>query len=1005
MADYKTRSWKRHGKSGRLWNRLLSRGILKNIFLVVILLGIMGSLGVLGAFAFYSRNLPDPAQLTERKISQTTKIYDRTGEHLLYEVYGDQNRTLVKTQEGFCKDDPAFATDPNGIPLRMLEATITAEDRGFCTHPGYDVKGLMRAVLFGGTRGGGSTLTQQLVKNAILSNEKRISRKIKELIISIELERRYSKDEILQIYFNEIPYGSSYYGIQAAAQNFYGKEVKALTLGQMATLAAIPKAPTTYINNPDMLTARRDWILGEMVGQGFISQEEADAAKAEDTALDAKVTNISAPHFVFYVKEQLEEKYGQYAAENGGLKVITSLDFDLQTIAEDEVKKGVEAKGEKYAFGNGALVSMDPRNGQVLAMVGSKDYFDDEIDGQVNVALRPRQPGSSFKPMVYTAGFEKGYTPNTILWDVNTEFPSGSGKPYAPFDYDLGERGPLRVRSSLQGSLNLPAVEMTYLVGVPGVLDFAERMGYTTFGDRSRFGLSVGIGAGEVTMLEHANAFAVLANDGVRHQAVSILKVEGPDGTVMDEWKEDKGKKILDPNVARMTSNVLSDNASRTYVFGASSFLQLGDRPVAAKTGTTNDFYDAWTVGYTPSLVTTVWVGNSKYVAMKNGADGSVVAAPIWNGFMRRALEGTPVEGFVAPNIPTTGKAALDGIMPATTVTVDTFSGKLATEYTPASKREERTYAEYHSILHYVNREDPLGPAPANPGDDPYYASWEKGVSDWIAKRQLETGVQIVQTSAPTEFDDVHVPANLPVVRVTSPSANAEFDARTIEIDASAEAVRGVKRVEFYVDGFFLGADTSYPWHLSATIPNTLSRGYHTLKAVAYDDADNSGSDTVGIKINSEAATTGFEMIDPKSGQTIERTAETYTVVTSLQDPTQFSNVSVYAQEIGNGNKSLVETKFDPSSPFLTFTWSLPQSGDWALSAVAVPKSGGDHLETAGIIVHVTQPSTVAPATTPTTDTTTPAATDTTTAPADAAAPIVPPAPLPTLDPFAKPTP
>ncbi len=988
MGDYKMRSWKKHGRSGRLWNRLLSRGILKNAFLVVILLGIMGSLGVLGAFAFYSRNLPDPAQLTERKISQTTKIFDRTGTHLLYEVYGDQNRTLVKTQEGFCKDDPSFETDPNGIPLKMLEATITAEDRGFCTHPGYDLKGLARAVLFGGTRGGGSTLTQQLVKNAILSNEKSISRKVKELIVAIELERRYSKDEILQIYFNEIPYGSTYYGIQAASQNFYGKQVKDLTLGEIATLAAIPKAPTTYINNPDMLSARRDWILDGMVDQGFITKDESIVAKAEDNSLNAKVSNIHAPHFVFYVKQQLEDKYGQYAAENGGLKVTTSLDYDLQTIAEEEVTKGVEAKGEKYGFTNGALVSMDPKTGQVLAMVGSKDYFDDAIDGQVNVALRPRQPGSSFKPMVYTSGFEKGYTPNTIMWDVNTSFPNGNDKPYQPFDYDLGERGPLRVRNSLQSSLNLPAIEMTYLVGVSGVLDFAERMGYTTFGDRSRFGLSVGIGAGEVTLLEHADAFATLANEGVRHPAVSILKVEGADGTVLDEWKADPGKNVLDPNVARMTSNVLSDEPAREAVFGPNNLLHLSDRPVAAKTGTTNDFYDAWTMGYTPSIVTGVWVGNNKYVPMRKGSDGSIVAAPIWYGFMSRALAGKPIDYFTAPNIPITGKSVIDGIMPATTVTVDTFSGKLATEYTPASKKEERTYAEYHSILHYVDRANPLGPAPTDPTADPFYAAWEKGIADWIAKRELETGTQIVQASAPTEFDDVHVPANLPVVRLTSPARDAEFDARSIDIATEADAPRGVRRVEFYVDGYFLGADTSYPWQLFATIPNTLSRGYHTLKAVAYDDADNSGSDTVGIKVNSEAAATGFEMIDPKSGQTIERTAETYTIVTSLQDPTQFSNVSVYAQEIGNGNKSLVETKYDPSSPFLTFTWQLPQSGDWALSAVAVPKGGGDHLETSGIIVHVTKPSTVPPpdATIPTTD---------------ATAPVVPPAPLPTLDPFA----
>lgn len=957
MSDYKTHGWRKHGRSGKLLRRLFTPQAIKNLALAAILLAILGSLGVLGAFAFYSRNLPDPGQLTERSISQTTKIYDRTGEHLLYEVYGEENRTLVKIQEGFCKDDPSLTTDPNGIPLKMLQATITAEDRSFCEHGGFSVTGLARAVVFLGKRGGGSTLTQQLVKNAILSNEHRLSRKIKELIISIELERRYSKDEILQIYFNEIPYGSTYYGVQAAATNYFGKPVNELSLGQMATLAAIPQIPTYYVNNPDDLKARRDWVLDGMVDQGFLTRDEADAAKEEDTPVTVKITRIEAPHFVFYIKEQLEEIYGQYQSENGGLKVITSLDFDLQAIAEEEVVKGVDAKGPTYGFGNGALVAMDPKTGQVLAMVGSKDYFDDEIDGQVNVALRPRQPGSSFKPIVYTAGFEKGYTPNSILWDVNTEFPSGTGKPYTPFDYDLGERGPLRVRSSLQGSLNIPAVEMTYLVGVENLLSFAERLGYSTFGDRSRFGLSVGIGAGEVKLIEHADAFATIANEGIRHDAVSILRVEGPDGTVLEEWKADDGEKILEPNVARMTSNVLSDNAARAYVFGEGSYLQLGERPVAAKTGTTNDFYDAWTMGYTPSLVAGVWVGNSQYVAMSGGADGSVVAAPIWNGFMRRALEGKPIEYFAPPEIPTTGKAILDGIMPATTVAIDTVSGKLATEYTPPSTREERTFAEYHSILHYVNREDPLGAAPANPGDDPAYASWEKAIADWILKRETETGIKITQAAPPTEYDDVHVPANAPSVQIRQPDNDAELQTREVEIEAEADAARGVERVEFYLDGYFLGSDSSEPWRLRATIPNTVSRGYHTLKVVAYDDVENSGSDTLGVRVESEPAATSFEMLDPKSGQTIERTSETYTVVVSIEDPTDYAAVSVYAQEIGQGDRLLVETKLDPSSPFLTFAWQLPADGSWALSATATPKGEGERLDTAGVIVRVIAPT------------------------------------------------
>ncbi len=956
MSEYKIHGWKKHGKSGTLLKRLLNKQNAKNLVLAGILVCIVGSLGTLGTFAFYSRDLPDPSQLTERSISQTTKIYDRTGEHLLYEVYGEENRTLVKIQEGFCKDDPALTTDPNGIPLRMLQATVTAEDRAFCAHGGFSVKGLLRAVVFLGKRGGGSTLTQQLVKNAILSNERRLARKIKELIISIELERRYSKDEILQIYFNEIPYGSTYYGIEAAAQNYYGKHVNALTLSEMATLAAIPQIPTYYVNNPDDLRARRDWILDGMVEQGFVSREEADAAKSEESPVQVKITKIEAPHFVFYVKEQLEELYGQYAAENGGLKVITSLDYDLQKIAEEEVVAGVEARGDSYGFGNGALISMDPKTGQVLAMVGSKDYFDDEIDGQVNVTLRPRQPGSSFKPIVYTAGFEKGYTPNTILWDVNTKFPSGTGSTYEPKDYDLGERGPLRVRSALQGSLNLPAVEMTYLVGVEPLLTFAERLGYTTFEDRSRFGLSVGIGAGEVKMLEHATAFATIANDGVRHEPVSILRVEGPGGTIVDEWKEKSGEKILEPNVARMTSNVLSDNAARAYVFGGSSYLQLGDRPVAAKTGTTNDFYDAWTVRYTPSLVTTVWVGNSQYVAMSRGADGSVVAAPIWNAYMRRALEGKPVDYFTSPEIPVTGKAILDGTMPGTTVTVDTASGKLATEYTPDSYREERTYAEYHSVLHYVRKEDPLGDPPANPADDPYYAPWEAAIADWIARREAETGIKIEQSAPPAEYDDLHVPDNFPSVRIREPDNDAEYVDRAISVAVDAEARRGVDRVEFYLDGYFLGSDTSEPWRLSTTIPNTVSRGYHTLKAVAYDDVENSGSDTVGIRINSEEAASSFELIDPKGGQTIERAGSTYTVVASLENPSDYASVTLYEQGIGHGGRSAVETKSDPTSPYVTFSWTLPGDGDWALSATATPDGGGELLETAGIIVHVVTP-------------------------------------------------
>src|SRR3989338_3089053 len=444
LSSHRGYTWRRSRSSSehRKGSGRFNKEWAKNAVLLGIAALFAGSIGILGVFAYVSRDLPDPNALTERLVKQSTKIYDRTGEHLLYEIYSDENRTLVKMQEGFCKDKPIEETDHAGIPLLAIQATIAAEDRVFCAHHGFTVKGLARAVLFGGSRGGGSTLTQQLVKNAILSNEKTLTRKVKELILSIELERRYSKDEILQIYFNEIPFGSTYYGVQAASQNYFGKSVNALSAAEAATLAALPQAPTTYLNNPDKLKIRRDWILGRMAELAFVSDEEIEAAKKEDTKISLHVTNIAAPHFVFYVKEQLENTYGQRAVEEGGLKVLTSLDFDKQTIAEEAVKTHVDAAGPSQGFSNASLVAIDPRTSQILAMVGSKDYFNDAIDGKVNVATRLRQPGSSIKPIIYAKGFENGFTPNTVLWDTKTDFATDTGTPYSPNNYDSGERGP-----------------------------------------------------------------------------------------------------------------------------------------------------------------------------------------------------------------------------------------------------------------------------------------------------------------------------------------------------------------------------------------------------------------------------------------------------------------------------------------------------------------------------------------------------------------------------------
>ena len=946
-------AWRHHVSHS--WFKRLPQGLFKNLVLLFIALGLVGSVGVLALIAYVSHDLPDPNTLSDRTVIQSTKIYDRTGEHLLYEIHGDENRTLVQLAQSFCNKEKT-EINPEGIPLFAVQATIAAEDRTFCEHHGFSVKGILRAVWqnLHGNRYGGSTLTQQLVKQAILSSEKKISRKIKELILSIEIERRYSKDEILQIYFNEIPYGSTNYGIQAASQHYLKKDVKNLTLAEAATLAALPQRPTTFLNNPDLLLARRNWILDSMAELGFITSDETTQAKLEKITLETQVTNISAPHFVFYVKQLLEDTYGQREVEEQGLKVITSLDFEKQIIAETEVRKGVEAKGESYQFNNASLVAIDPKTSQILAMVGSKDFFDDSIDGQVNVALRPRQPGSSFKPIVYTAAFMKGYTPNTVLWDVKTDFPTPTGI-YSPNNYNLKENGPLTTRKALQGSLNIPAVKILYLVGLDQTLRFAEELGYTTLGDRSRFGLAVVLGGAEVKLLEHVNAYATFANEGIVRAPIAILKVEDAKGNVLEEWKPEEGKRVMKENNARMISNVLSDTEARSYIFGAASQLRLSDRPVAVKTGTTNNFHDAWTVGYTPSLVAGVWVGNNNNTAMSRGADGSVVAAPIWNAFMSQALASQPPESFTAPEIPVTGKDILDGRLHQETVTIDRASQKLATEYTPASYREEKTFAEYHSILHYIQKDNPLGPPPNNPADDPYYESWEKGIQDWMRREEERTGVKIQQGTAPTEFDDVHIPAHFPSVSIESPGQDVSFESRNISIQVNASAPRGIQRVEFYIDGYYLGQDANAPYTFETTIPSSVGRGYHTIKAVAYDDVDNMGSSSVGIRLRSEGGSRKFLITDPNNGQTIERVQSQFTVVISMDKPADYESVSVYVEQPGKNNRTLIEHISHPESPFLTVSWILPSNGDWVLSAQAEGKNG--RTETPGIIVHITSPS------------------------------------------------
>ncbi|HLD34818.1 MAG TPA: transglycosylase domain-containing protein, partial [Patescibacteria group bacterium] len=561
----------------------------------------------------------------------------------------------------------------------------------FYEHKGISIWGIFRGVVWQTIRGkkaqGGSTLTQQFIKNSILTSERTITRKIKEWLLAYRLENRFSKDEILQMYFNEIPYGSTAYGVEAASQKYFGKTVKDINLAEAAILAALPQGPSRYSpygSNIDLLLGRQRYILDLMVDQGHATEEEAEEAKNYELTFSPPTANIKAPHFVMYVKEILSSKYGEKMVEQGGLKIITTLDLYKQEIAEEVVKEQAEKNLKNFNATNAALVAINPKNGQILCMVGSKDYFDQEIDGQVNITTSKRQPGSSLKPLVYAAAFIKGYTPNTILYDVITNFSNDATKPYEPRNYDSAEHGPVSIRKALAGSLNVPAVKAIYLAGIKNVTNLAFDLGYTTLSDPDRFGLSLVLGGGEVKLIEHANAYSAFAREGVLHPVSAILRVEKPDGTVLEEFQENE-KKVLDPKIARQINDVLSDNGARAYIFGERNWLTLGTRPVAAKTGTTNDYRDAWTMGYTPSIVAGVWVGNNDNSEMKRGADGGVVAAPIWHNFMEKVLGDTPIEKFKPAEIPTTGKAMLDGqVDTGNIVKIDKISGLLATEYTPA---------------------------------------------------------------------------------------------------------------------------------------------------------------------------------------------------------------------------------------------------------------------------------------------------------------------------------
>lgn len=614
--------------------------------------------GILLAGALiYRYQTPSAGELVGRKIAQTSIILDRTGAHELYEIHGEENRKILTHDQ---------------IPDVIRAATLAAEDKNFYDHPGIDLVATARAlevdVKNGDMQQGGSTITQQLARNVFLNRDKTLGRKFMEAILALKIERSYSKEQILDIYLNQVPYGSNAYGVQSAAEVFFGKNAGELALDEAAFLAALPKAPAYYSPyglHRDKLEARQKTIITHMKEQGMISDTDAQTALDSDTLSKLKPFSepIQAPHFVFFVIDQLEQDYGRDYLETGGLKIITTLDYDMQKSAEQVVEEGA-ARNVARGADNAGLVALDPKTGAVLAMAGSKDYFAADIDSQVNVTTSRRQPGSSFKPIVYTAAFERGYQPETMITDAPTNFgPDGSGRPYVPRNYDGRFHGTMPMREALARSLNVPAVKTLAMIGLDAGKEMAKRLGITTLSDKVNYGLSFAIGAAEVRPLDMASVFSVFADDGIKNIPYGVEKIEKPSGTA--DVHQKNPARVLDPQVARKIDSILSDNQARTPTFGAKSPLAFADgMQVAAKTGTSQDFRDAWTIGFTPTLAAAVWAGNNDGHPMNKGSDGVFVAAPIWRAFMDQNMGRFPQESFVPYDSAGTIKTA-DFVRPA----------------------------------------------------------------------------------------------------------------------------------------------------------------------------------------------------------------------------------------------------------------------------------------------------------------------------------------------------
>lgn len=828
----------------------------------VLFFSILGVLIALGGFVYIAKDLPSTGIINNRVVIESTKIYDRSGEHLLYDVHGEEKRTVID-----------FADMPDVIKY----ATISLEDQDFYNHHGIKITSIFRSlfkdIINLGKAQGGSTITQQFVKNSLLTNEKTLLRKIKEVILSIELETKFSKDEILALYLNEIPYGSNAYGVESASQTFFGKPARELTLDEAALIASLPQATAYYSpygSHTDALIGRKIFALKTMARLGYITQEQATEAIETNTL--SKIKNqrniLAAPHFVMYIKDILQQKYGDKAVEQGGYKVITTLDWEKQQIAEEAIRESAE-KNKKWRAANAALVAMDPLTGQILAMVGSKDYFGTSdpagcitgknctFEPNFNVAIANRQPGSSFKPYIYLAAFEKGYLPETILYDTKTQFETAEGKSYEPNNYDGKFHGPLPIMKALGGSLNVPAVKTLYLVGVKNAIATAKNLGITGLNDPSKLGLSLVLGGGEVRLLDHVNAYSTLATGGIRHNKVAILRIEDAKGQKIEEYTPDTGERVIEEKYVAMLDSVLSNNNNREWVFGAKSPLQFDIRSVAAKTGTTNEFRDGWTIGYTPSLAVGVWAGNNDNSSMLEGSDGVNVAAPIWRYFLDKALVNYALESFpkytpddeIGDGEGKTNKPMLSGkIEKEKDLKVCSIPGEkktycLSNKYCPESEQDKKDFTSTHDILFYVDREDPRGPIPEKPENDSQFKNWEKSVKDWYKDQKGSIlGAPPTDECKESDFKKYRVDVKLSTPDTTTSAS--------LSLTASIDAPYGVESVTYSVNGSSVGSTASDPYTVGYTIPLDKNASTITISVEVKDKNGNTDTDSKNMSVS-----------------------------------------------------------------------------------------------------------------------------------------------------------